>query len=50
MKTKQCPVCNWEIKDEGIKVQAGDREVTVCCDDCGEKVKEQPTRYAGPAK
>ncbi len=34
MKSKKCPVCDMEIKDAGIKVNANGREVTVCCDDC----------------
>jgi hypothetical protein len=50
MKTKKCPVCDWEIKDEGIKVKAGDKEITVCCDDCAKKVKESPGAYRGSAK
>jgi hypothetical protein len=40
MKTKKCPVCDWEITDGGIKVKVGEKEITVCCDDCAKKAKE----------
>lgn len=50
MNTKKCPVCDWEIKDQGISVQVGGQEVTVCCDDCAQKAQEEPTKYAGPTK
>jgi hypothetical protein len=38
---RKCPVCNWEIKDEGIKVKAGDKEVVVCCEECADKLAKQ---------
>ncbi|MCI0696321.1 hypothetical protein L0337_30500 [candidate division KSB1 bacterium] len=58
METKKCPVCEWEIpgppsgpgragKDGGIKVTVGGKEITVCCDDCANKAKESPAKYAG---
>jgi ribosome-binding protein aMBF1 (putative translation factor) len=50
MTTKKCPVCDWEIKDEGIKVQVGGKEVTVCCDDCAQKAKESAAKRSNPAK
>ena len=40
MTTKKCPVCAWEIKDGGIQVKVGGKEVTVCCADCAKKAKE----------
>jgi ribosome-binding protein aMBF1 (putative translation factor) len=46
MKTKKCPVCDWEINDGGIKVTVGGKELTVCCDDCAQKAKESPAKYA----
>ena len=50
MKTKKCPVCDWEIKDGGKTVKLDDRVfVVVCCDDCAEKVKANPAKYT-PAK
>ena len=50
MKTTKCPVCDWEIKEGGIKVKVGGKEITVCCDDCAKKAKESPAKYAGKAK
>jgi ribosome-binding protein aMBF1 (putative translation factor) len=47
MKTKKCPVCDWETKDGGIKVMVEGKEIAVCCDDCGKKVKLTPTKYVG---
>ena len=34
MAAQKCPVCDWEIKDGGVKVTVGGNEITVCCDDC----------------
>jgi ribosome-binding protein aMBF1 (putative translation factor) len=45
-KTKTCPVCDWEIKDDGIKVKVAGQEITVCCDDCAKKAQENPSNYA----
>jgi ribosome-binding protein aMBF1 (putative translation factor) len=50
MKTKKCPVCDWDIKDEGIKVKVGGKEIVVCCDDCAKKAKEGPSKHTGSAK
>jgi len=50
MATKKCPVCDWEIKDGGIPVKVGGKEITVCCDDCAKKAKESPAQYAKAAK
>jgi hypothetical protein len=47
MKTKKCPVCDWDIKDDGIKVKVGGKEIVVCCDDCAKKAKTEPSKYAG---
>jgi hypothetical protein len=43
---KKCPVCNWEIKDKGITVKDGGREVVVCCKECADKVKEKAAKSA----
>lgn len=40
MKTSKCPVCDWEIKGSGIKVRVGGKEITVCCDECATKARE----------
>jgi YHS domain-containing protein len=50
MATKKCPVCDWEIKDAGIAVKAGGKEVIVCCDDCAKKMQENPANYTKAAK
>jgi hypothetical protein len=50
MKTKKCPVCDWDVKDEGIKVRVGGKEIVVCCDGCAKKAKAEPAKYAGSAK
>ena len=50
MNAKKCPVCDWEIKDGGIKVKAGGKQITVCCDDCAKKAKENPSKYAGATR
>ena len=46
MKTTKCPVCDWAIKDGGIKVKVGGKEITVCCDDCAAKAQAAPKKYA----
>lgn len=48
--TTKCPVCDYEIQDGGTKVQVGGKDVTVCCDQCATKVKENPEQYTGSAK
>ena len=49
MKTAKCPVCDWEIKDGGIKVKVAGKEITVCCDDCAKTAKDAPEKYAAAA-
>jgi ribosome-binding protein aMBF1 (putative translation factor) len=49
-KTEKCPVCDWDIKDDGIKVTVGHSEITVCCEDCAKKAGENPAKYARAAK
>jgi hypothetical protein len=34
MAEQKCSMCDWEIKDGGVKVTVGGKELTVCCDDC----------------
>jgi hypothetical protein len=50
MKAKKCPVCDWEIKDGGIKVKVGGKEIIVCCDDCAKKAKEGSAKSGGAGK
>ena len=49
MAIEKCPVCDWAINDGGIKVKVAGKEVTVCGDECVEKVKENPQQYAASA-
>lgn len=37
MKIEKCPVCDWDMKDGGIRVKVAGKEITVCCDDCAAK-------------
>ena len=46
MNTSKCPVCDWEIKDGGINVSVAGKQITVCCDDCAQKAKQNPAQYA----
>lgn len=50
MKTRKCPVCDWDIKDAGVKVTVGGKELVVCCDECAQKAKGDPKKYAGSSK
>lgn len=50
MTAKKCPVCGWEIKDDGIRVKVGGTGIIVCCDDCAKKTKENPAKYASASK
>lgn len=45
-EVKKCPVCDWEIKEGAIKVKAQDKQVVVCCEECADKVKESPSKFA----
>ena len=39
------PVCDWEIKDKGVDVKAGDQTVVVCCDECAQTARADPAKY-----
>lgn len=43
-KALKCPVCDWDIKDGGKKVEVGGKTVVVCCDDCAQKLRQQAGR------
>jgi ribosome-binding protein aMBF1 (putative translation factor) len=49
MVAKKCPVCDWEIRDGGIPIKVGGKEITVCCDDCAKKAQEDPAKFGGAA-
>ena len=44
-RVEKGPVCDREIKDGGIKVTVGGKDVVVCCDDCAKKAQEEPAKY-----
>ncbi len=47
MKTEEkCPVCDWQITGDGIKITVGGKELTVCCDECAATAQKDPSRYA----
>ena len=43
--TPKCPVCDWEIKDQGQEVKVQDRTVLVCCEECAREVRKDPAKY-----
>ena len=47
MSAQKCPVCGWEIKDQKHAVKVKGKTIAVCCDECAEKVKADPAKYAG---
>jgi hypothetical protein len=46
MAAQKCPECDWEIKDGGVLVKIGDKQLLVCCDDCA---KEALAKYEAAA-
>lgn len=42
----KCPVCDWKLDKNAKDVKAGGRTVKVCCDECAEKLKASPEKYA----
>jgi len=46
MAAQKCPECDWEIKDGGVLVTIGDKQLLVCCDDCA---KEALAKYEAAA-
>jgi hypothetical protein len=47
VQTPKCPVCGWDIKDQGQEVKVQDRTVRVCCDECAREVTQNPSKYTG---
>lgn len=39
----KCPVCDWEIKDQGVSVEVGGKTVVVCCQECAETLMKGET-------
>ena len=50
MAAEKCPVCDWDMQDGGIKVKVAGKTLTVCCDECAKKAREDPAKYAGASK
>jgi ribosome-binding protein aMBF1 (putative translation factor) len=50
MKSKTCPICDWEITDAGIKVVVEGKEIVVCCEDCAQKAKERAQSSTSKAR
>jgi hypothetical protein len=44
MAAQKCPECDWEIKDGGVLVTVGDKQILFCCDDCA---KEAIAKHEG---
>ena len=37
----KCPVCDYVIEKDRVDVKLGDKIVTVCCQECAEKLKKE---------
>lgn len=46
----KCPVCDWVIEGKGIQVKGEQGAVTVCCNDCADKLKKTAKGDKRPAK
>lgn len=46
MAAKKCPVCDWTIEGGGKDVEIAGKALTVCCDDCAQKLKAEPDKYS----
>jgi len=40
MTEKTCAACDCKLDENSISVRIGDRTVEVCCDECGQKLKD----------
>lgn len=45
MAKQRCPVCDWEIEDDGKLVEVDGKTITVCCDDCAREMQANPDRH-----
>jgi YHS domain-containing protein len=41
----KCLVCDDPIKDDAIKVEFGDKQISVCSGECHDKFKKTPAKY-----
>jgi hypothetical protein len=37
----KCPVCQYDIEDNGIKVRVQGKEQVVCCQECADKLLKE---------
>ncbi len=45
MAASKCPVCGWEITEDGREVRVGGKTVTVCSEECARAVEADPAKY-----
>jgi hypothetical protein len=41
MSDAKCPVCGWDLPKDAPSVVVAGRQVTVCCDECAQKARQQ---------
>jgi len=46
MNNKKCPVCGSDLSGHKRDMRVKNRKVSVCCDECAKKVREEPSKYA----
>jgi YHS domain-containing protein len=42
---KKCVVCDYQVDNAGGSVEFGDKQLTVCSNECADKFKENPLKY-----
>jgi hypothetical protein len=47
MENAKCPVCGWEIKENGLEVKVKDKTFIVCCDECAQELKAPSKKTSG---
>jgi len=47
MGKEKCPVCGDEMGKDAKNVKVGGKNLRVCCDECAQKAKANPSKYAG---
>jgi hypothetical protein len=50
MAEKTCAACDCKLDENSISVRIGGRTVEVCCDECGQKLKDANASAAAPVK
>jgi hypothetical protein len=49
MTKEKCPVCSDEMGSNPKTVKVGTKNMKVCCEECAEKAKANPAKYAATA-